>query len=51
MEEMQTPFIISSENIKKGYNFTKSMMKFDVASTIAYIFNSGIDRTANETGI
>ena len=38
MEEMQTPFIISGKNIKKGYNFTESMMQFDVASTIAYIF-------------
>lgn len=38
MQEMQTPFIIAGKGIKKGYNFTESMMQFDVASTIAYIF-------------
>ena len=38
MLEMQTPFIISGKNVKKGYQFTESMMQFDVASTIAYIF-------------
>lgn len=39
MEEMETAFIISGKNIKKGYNFTESMMQFDVAPTIAWIFN------------
>lgn len=39
MEEMETAFIISGKDIKKGYNFTESMMQFDVASTIAWIFN------------
>ena len=39
MQEMETPFIISGKNVKKGYEFTESMMQFDVASTIAYIFN------------
>lgn len=38
MREMQTPFIISGKNIKKGLVFNESMMQFDVASTIAYIF-------------
>ena len=38
MQEMETPFIISGKGIKKGYAFTESMMQFDVASTIAYIF-------------
>lgn len=39
MQEMETPFIISGKGIKKGYEFDESMMQFDVASTIAYIFN------------
>lgn len=39
MQEMETPFIISGKNIKKGYSFTESMMQFDIASTIAWIFN------------
>ncbi|WP_442878924.1 alkaline phosphatase [Bacteroides sp.] len=38
MEEMETPFIISGKNIKKGLCFDDSMMQFDVASTIASIF-------------
>ncbi|MDR3219016.1 MAG: alkaline phosphatase [Dysgonamonadaceae bacterium] len=38
MEEMETPFIISGKNVKKGLQFEESMMQFDVASTIAYIF-------------
>lgn len=39
MNEMETPFIISGKNIKKGVQFDDiSMMQFDVASTIAYIF-------------
>lgn len=38
MLEMQTPFIISGKNVKQGLVFTESMMQFDVASTIAYIF-------------
>lgn len=39
MEEMETAFIVCGKNVKKGYNFTESMMQYDVASTIAYIFN------------
>lgn len=39
MREMETPFIISGKGIKKDYEFSESMMQFDVASTIAYIFN------------
>lgn len=40
MQEMETPFIISGKNIKKGFQFDDiSMMQYDVASTIAYIFN------------
>jgi predicted AlkP superfamily pyrophosphatase or phosphodiesterase len=38
LEEMETPFIISGKNIKKGLNFDESMMQFDIAPTIAYIF-------------
>jgi predicted AlkP superfamily pyrophosphatase or phosphodiesterase len=36
--ELETPFIISGKGIKKGLHFGESMMQFDVASTIAYIF-------------
>lgn len=38
LPEMETPFIISGKNIKKNYHFPESMMQYDVASTIAYIF-------------
>lgn len=38
MAEMETAFIISGKGVKKGYEFTESMMQFDCASTIAYIF-------------
>jgi predicted AlkP superfamily pyrophosphatase or phosphodiesterase len=36
--EMETPFIISGKNVKKGLNFDESMMQYDVAATMAYIF-------------
>lgn len=39
MQEMETPFIISGKNIKKGGDIKESIMQYDVASTIAYIFN------------
>lgn len=38
MQEMETAFIISGKDVKKGYEFEGSMMQFDCASTIAYIF-------------
>ena len=38
MEEMETAFIIAGKGIKKGYEFQESMMQFDCASTIDYIF-------------
>lgn len=38
MNEMQTPFIISGKNIRKGGKITDSMMQFDVASTVAAVF-------------
>lgn len=39
MREMEVPFIVCGKNIKKGYEFDESMMRFDTAPTIAYIFN------------
>jgi predicted AlkP superfamily pyrophosphatase or phosphodiesterase len=39
MLEMETPFIISGKNVKKGFRFDESMMQYDIASTIAYIFD------------
>ncbi|MDR2948267.1 MAG: alkaline phosphatase [Prevotella sp.] len=36
--EMETPFIIAGKGIKRGGCFEESMMQFDIASTIAYIF-------------
>jgi predicted AlkP superfamily pyrophosphatase or phosphodiesterase len=38
LQEMETPFIVSGKNVKKGLCFEESMMQFDVAPTIAYIF-------------
>ena len=38
MNEMQTPFIVSGKNVKASGEFHESMMQYDVASTIAYIF-------------
>lgn len=38
MMEMETPFIIQGKGIKRGYEFQESMMQFDCAATIAYIF-------------
>lgn len=40
MEEMETPFVIYGKGVRKGYCFDDiSVMQFDVASTMAYIFN------------
>jgi predicted AlkP superfamily pyrophosphatase or phosphodiesterase len=39
MLEMETPFIISGKNVKKDFRFDESMMQFDIASTVAYIFD------------
>lgn len=41
LQEMETPFIIYGCNIKKGFEINDSMMQFDIAATIAYIF--GLD--------
>ena len=38
MQEMETAFIMAGKHVKKGYEITESMMQFDVASTLAYIF-------------
>ena len=38
MQEMETPFIIAGKGIKKGHVIEESMMQFDVASTVAWIF-------------
>lgn len=39
MNEMETAFIVCGKGIKKNYEFTESMMQYDVASTLATIFN------------
>jgi predicted AlkP superfamily pyrophosphatase or phosphodiesterase len=39
MQEMQIPLIFCGKGIKKGYNFKESTMIYDIASTIAYIFD------------
>ena len=38
MQEMQSPFIICGKGVKKGLEFHESMMQYDVAATIAYVF-------------
>ena len=37
-DEIETPFIIAGKGVKRGGEFQESMMQYDVASTIAYIF-------------
>ena len=38
MQEMQIPFIISGPQVKNGHHITSSVMQFDTAATLAYIF-------------
>ncbi len=38
MEEVEIPFIIAGKGIKQSGEFQESMMQFDTASTIAYVF-------------
>lgn len=38
LSEMETPFVIYGNNVKKGFEIIDSMMQFDIAATIAYIF-------------
>ncbi len=39
LQELETPFIISGNHIKKMGEFQESMMQFDIAATLAYILN------------
>ena len=39
LDEMETPFVLFGKNVRENYHFTEAMMQFDVAATIAYIFN------------
>ncbi len=48
MAEMQTPFIIAGKNIKKAGEFQESMVQYDVAATMAYIF--GLEQPQVWTG-
>ena len=38
LEEVEIPFIIAGKNIKQSGEFQESMMQFDTAATIAYVF-------------
>lgn len=38
MQEMQIPFIVCGAAIKQGHQITASVMQFDTAATLAYIF-------------
>ncbi len=38
LQEMEIPFIIAGKGIRKGGEFRESMMQFDTAATLAYIF-------------
>lgn len=38
LQEMESPFIIFGNNIKKGYEIEDVMIQYDIAATIAYIF-------------
>ena len=38
LTEMETPFIIWGCNVKKNYEIKESMMQYDIAATIAYIW-------------
>jgi len=39
LQELETPFIVSGKNVKRIPEFKESMMQFDIAATIAYIFD------------
>lgn len=47
-EEYETPFIICGKGIRKGGEFSESMMQFDVASTIAALL--GVEQPQVWTG-
>lgn len=38
LDELETPFIIAGKNVKKGGEFSESMMQYDTAATLAEIF-------------
>ena len=38
LSELETPFIIAGKHVKRGGEFEESMMQYDTAATIAYIF-------------
>lgn len=38
LKEMESPFVIYGNNIKKGHEIKEFMMQYDIAATIAYIF-------------
>ena len=38
LKEMESPFVIFGNNIKKGHEIEEFMMQYDIAATIAYIF-------------
>jgi predicted AlkP superfamily pyrophosphatase or phosphodiesterase len=42
LAEMQIPFIINGRGVKNGFEITDSVMQYDTAATIAYIF--GLDQ-------
>ncbi len=42
MAEMETPFIIAGKNVRNSGEFQESMMQFDCAPTIAYIFGAEV---------
>lgn len=37
LQEMETPFVIAGKGIRRGGEFSESMMQYDVAATMAYI--------------
>lgn len=41
LKEMETPFVIFGCNVKKGFEISDSIMQYDIAATVAYIF--GLD--------
>lgn len=44
LEEMETPFVVCGKNIRKGYVMKDPMMQFDVAATIACMFNAKLPK-------
>ncbi|MCD8165016.1 MAG: alkaline phosphatase [Bacteroides sp.] len=39
LEEMNTPFVVFGKGVQKGFKLEDSMMQYDVAATLAYIFD------------